>query len=408
MRIVLAHNYYGSSAPSGENVVFAAESALLRDRGNTVLEFTRHSDEIRGTGIRGTLAGAFSTPWNPFSKRALERLIQRERPSIIHVHNSFPLLSPSIYHINTKEPVARVLTLHNYRIFCAAGIPMRAGLPCTKCLDWRSISPGLQYGCYRNSRAATIPMGVMIALHRRLHTWTSQVDAFIALTPFQKDVLCSAGLPRDKVHIKPHFYPDPPSPLPWNERDEKVVFVGRLGLEKGVHVLIDAWRQFGARAPLLELIGDGPERSSIERRIQESGLADRIALCGQLPFPAAQEKIARARLLILPSLWFEAFGLVVLEALALGVPVAASRIGSLPCMIDDGVNGVLFEPGNPNDLCRKLQLLWSSQDMLKAYSIAARNEFESKHTADTNYEIMMDIYTKAIERRLSSDTRNGS
>jgi glycosyltransferase involved in cell wall biosynthesis len=247
-------------------------------------------------------------------------------------------------------------------------------------------------------------MGVMIALHRWLGTWTSQVDAFIALTSFQKDVLCAAGLPRDKVHVKPHFYPDPPSPLPWDKRDEKVVFVGRLGPEKGVHVLIDAWQQLGAHAPFLDLIGDGPERSSIERRLQESGLAGRIALCGQLPFGDAQERIARARLLILPSLWFEGFPMVILEALALGVPVAASRIGSLPCLIEDGISGVLFEPGNADDLSAKLQSLWSSQDVLAAYSIAARKEFESKYTSEINYEILMHIYMRAIECRLSSDS----
>jgi len=251
-------------------------------------------------------------------------------------------------------------------------------------------------------------MAAMIALHRRLDTWGSQIDAFIALSSFQRDVLCFAGLPRDRVYIKPHFYPNPPLPLPWNKRDEKAVFVGRLGLEKGVHVLIDAWRRFGARAPLLELIGDGPERPAIEKKIRNAGLGDAIIIHGQLPFEQVQEKIASARLLVLPSLWFEVFGMVVLEALALGVPVAASRIGSLPCLIRDGVNGVLFEPGNADDLGRKLQMLWSSQDVLEACGIAARREFESKYTAEINYQILMDIYTRAIERRLSSAAGNGS
>jgi len=399
MKIVLVHNYYGSSAPSGENVVFLAEAALLRSRGDSVVEFTRSSDEIRNSGAWGKIAGAFSTPWNPSSKRALDTLIQKETPGVVHVHNTFPLLSPSIFHIAAKQPVARVLTLHNYRLFCAAGIPMRDGSPCTECLDRRSVFPGLKYGCYRNSRIATLPMGVMIALHRWLDTWGSQVDAFITLTPFQRDMLCSAGLPRDRLHVKPHFYPDPPRPLPWNLRDEKAVFVGRLSPEKGVHILIDAWRQLGKHAPFLELIGDGPDRQAVDKRIQGAGLRDQIAVHGQLPFNDVQERVARARLLILPSLCFEGFPMVVREALALGVPVAASRIGSMPSLINDGVNGVLFEPGNETDLSRKLQTLWSSPDTLEAYSLAAQSEFERKYTAEINYEILMGIYKKAIERR---------
>ena len=195
MRLLVVHNFYGSEAPSGENMVYQAEKALLKSRGHSVEEFTRHSDEIRSKGFRGQLRGALATPWSRRSARELRNHVERMRPDVVHVHNTFPLISPSIFHA-IGHRAARVLTLHNYRIFCAAAIPMRHGRVCTECLDSRSVLPSLRYGCYRDSRAATVPLAAGVALHRRLGTWSNHVEAFISLTEFQRELLSWSGLPR--------------------------------------------------------------------------------------------------------------------------------------------------------------------------------------------------------------------
>ena len=163
MKILLVHNFYGSGAPSGENTVYLAERKLLCRSGHRVVEFTRHSDEIRGRGAAGVIAGGFSAPWNPFTGLRLADTLKREQPDVMHVHNTFPLISPSLFHAARAFPVATVLTLHNYRLFCAAGIPERFGVPCTDCLERRSVLPALRHGCYRGSRLATLPMAAMIA-----------------------------------------------------------------------------------------------------------------------------------------------------------------------------------------------------------------------------------------------------
>jgi len=398
MKILLAHNFYGSSAPSGENTVFLAERELLRGHGHTVIEFTRNSDEIRSSGIRGAIKGAVSTPWNPFSAHALYKVLQQEKPDIMHVHNTFPLLSPSIFHTANRLNTATVLTLHNYRIFCAAGIPMRKGNPCTKCLDTRSAIPSLKYACYRNSKLATLPLATMISLHKRIHTWHKDVDAFIALTGFQKDKMAGAGLHAERIHIKPHFYSDPPSPCAWTERKSKVVFVGRLGFEKGVHLLIEAWKKWGGTAPSLDLIGDGPEKSRLKNSVEKSGLSGKVHFRGQLAFPEVQKRLSQSKLLILPSLCFEGFPMVIRESFALGVPVAASRLGSMPCLIENGKNGVLFEPGDAENLCQVVQDLWTQPDKLAAMGQAARSEFEEKYTAEVNHKMLMEIYEAAIKK----------
>lgn len=398
MKILLVHNFYGSSAPSGENEVYLAERELLHSRGVEIIEFTRHSDELRSRGTTGVAKGALTTPWNPVSFARLRRLLERERPDIMHVHNTFPLLSPAVFHASRTFPVATVLTMHNYRTFCAAGIPERSGTPCTECLDRRSVLPSLRHGCYRGSRLATFPLAVMIALHRRFSTWGRHVDAFIALTEFQRDRLAAAGLPLDRMHVKPHFYADPPSPLPWSERQDKAIFIGRLGEYKGVHVLIEAWRMWGDDAPALEVIGEGPERETLQ--MMARGWADeRITFAGQLSFQETQARLARARLLVLPSLCFEGFPMVIREGFALGVPVAASRLGSLPCIVEDGKTGVLFRPGDADDLLAKVKALWGQKERMAEMGKAARNEFERKYTAHANYRQLMAIYEEARQHR---------
>lgn len=399
MHILLAHNFYGSSAPSGENTVFLAEKKLLETYQHQVSEFTRHSDEIRNKGWRGIITGAFSTPWNPFSQAAFSALVRKEQPDIIHIHNTFPLLSPAIFYAARQSTAATVLTLHNYRLFCAAGIPMRNHCPCVECLEKKSVLPALHNGCYRNSKLATLPLALMIELHRKMGTWNNMVDAFIVLTAFQKAILAGAGLPVHKIHIKPHFYADPPALRPWPERRPRVIFIGRLGLEKGVHVLIQAWKRWGKEAPVLDMIGDGSEKSNLEQDAAKEIAAGTIRFHGQLPFAQVQSRLARASLLILPSLCFEGFPMVIREALALGVPVAASRLGAMPEIIQDGEHGVLFTPGDPDDLLRQVKMLWQSPDTLAAMSHQARQEFETRYTPEINHDMLMMIYQAAIMER---------
>ena len=217
MKVLLVHNFYGSAAPSGENEVFEAEKALLQARGHEVETFTRHSDEIRNKGLPGTVQAALATPWNPFMSRALKQLVERVMPDVVHAHNTFPLLSPGIFHAIGKR-AARVLTLHNYRLFCPAAIPLRNGRVCTDCLTACSSLPALWHGCYRGSRLATAPLAFSVALHRMLGTWAHQVDAFITLSDFQRELMVNVGLPADKTHVKPNFYSGSPAVIPWQER----------------------------------------------------------------------------------------------------------------------------------------------------------------------------------------------
>lgn len=398
MKILLVHNYYGSSAPSGENVVFESEKRLLIENGETVVTHTTSSDGLRKAGALGSLVGGLVTPWNPVALADVRRTLRSEAPDIMHVHNTFPTLSPAIFYAAREVQTATVLTLHNYRLFCSAGIPMRHGRPCTECMTRKSVIPALKYGCYRNSRVATLPLAFSIELHRSLHTWSREVDAFITLTEFQRGLVIDAGLPAEKVHVKPNVTSPVVAPVPWPQREEKAIFVGRVSTEKGVHILLESWRLWGSSAPRLEIVGDGPDLAQL-RYWAKQHLYDTVTFAGQLTCADAQSRLASAKLLILPSLWFEGFPMVLLEALARGVPVMASRLGAMPCLISEGMEGALFNPGDSNDLCRVVKSVWGKSGQLEAMAMTARRSFECRYGSAETYKTLMQIYGMAAAER---------
>lgn len=365
---------------------------MLERYGNVVLTFTRQSDDIAAHAIRGTLGAAATMPWNPIAARQIGAIIREKKPDVVHAHNTFPLLSPSIFHAVGRR-AARVLTLHNYRLFCPAAIPMRGGSICTKCLDKKSPLSSLMHGCYRNSRLATLPLAVSIGLHRLLDTWAKEVDAFIVLSEFQRELMVQAGLQREKVHVKPNFYPGEPSVLDWRERKPYVAFCGRLSAEKGVVNLLRAWQDWGHDAPELRLIGDGDLRPDLERMAASLP----VKFLGQLSPEGAQSQVANARLLILPSEWFEGFPMVVREAFAFGTPAAVSNIGPLPSIVKHGRSGIVFQPANPQSLLHKVRAAWEMPGLLEQLGQGAREEFEGKYTEAVNYAALMQIYRQAIE-----------
>lgn len=384
---------YGSSAPSGENVVFELERSLLERRGHAVRCFVRHSDEIRARGALGLVQGALATPWNPWTVHAIRRAIAAFSPEVVHVHNTFPLISPSVFHA-VGSRAARVLTLHNYRLLCPAGIPLRDGKPCVDCLDQRSVRSALRHGCYRGSRIATLPLAASVTLHRWLRTWEKHVDAFVALTDFQRAVMVAAGLPASRVWVKPNFYPGTPAVVPWTERGEHAVFVGRLSEEKGVVELLDAWCAWGPAAPELRILGEGPLRASLEEKAR-AHRAGRVTFLGQLPSARAETEIAHARLMVVPSICFEGFPMVMREAFAFGTPVAVSDAGPLPGIVERGRAGLVFRAGVASSLLEVVRGAWQTPAKLEALSLQARRAYELRYAEASNYEQLMAIYESA-------------
>jgi glycosyltransferase involved in cell wall biosynthesis len=393
MKILFIHNYYGSAAPSGENVVFEAEKAMLEKNGHEVYVHCRYSDQLISKGLWGKILAATSIPYNFIEAQRIKTVVEKFQPDVVHAHNTFPSISPAFFRsIGTRA--AKVLTLHNYRLLCPAAIPLRNGIVCTECIDSRSSFKAINYGCYRGSSLSTFPLVFNVELHRFLNTWNDTVDAFIALTDFQKNKFIDGGLPENLLFVKPNFFPGMPSVKKWIERKPVVIFVGRLSAEKGVKTLIDAWRIWGANAPELRIIGEGPLRNELE--LMAYGLP--VSFKGQVSSIEAVNEIAQAKLLVLPSEWFEGFPMVIREAFAHGTPVAVSDIGPLASIVTHNVTGIVFSPGNPKSIYQSISELWQQQEKLHIFSEAAHNEFMTKYTEASNYKKLMQIYNGAIKK----------
>lgn len=397
MRILLVHSFYGSSSASGENRVVLEEWDLLRSAGHDVVEYFSYSDTVRDRGPLPVICTALLVPWNSSALEKVRTLIRSLDPDVMHVHNVFPLLSPSVFRAASGTRTAVVNTLHNYRTVCPAAIPLRGGVSCTRCIETRSVKPALRYGCYRNSHIATVPLAAGVALHRSIGTYTQHVDAFIALTQFQKTVLVQGGIPESRISIKPNCYSGTPRRIPWHEREDKAVFIGRISPEKGVDTLLAAWRKWGVDAPRLDIIGGGPDLQRL--RPSERNDAGRVAFLGPKPVEEARALLASAKLLIVPSTWFEGFPMVLCEAFALGVPVAASRFPTFEELVEARGLGRLFDPGNAEDLCSTVSALWGQQTGLKRMSCLAEEESDARYSPRQNLAQLQAIYEGAMENR---------
>jgi len=388
MRVLLVHNRYKN--PGGETFAANAELELLKSRGHTVDLFEADNAEI--TGLAGELKTALGSPYSLISKRRMAARITALKPDIVHVHNFFPLLSPSIYYACGEAGMPVVQSLHNYRIICPGALLFRSGHPCEDCVDKAFAWPGVLHACYRGSRLGTASVAVMASTHHWLSTWRNRIDCFIALTDFSRGKLVAGGLPADKIAVKPNFAPDPG--VAGDGQGRFAFFAGRLSLEKGIVTVISAWDQLKSAIPL-KIAGDGPLRNEVVRRAAHG----RIEYLGVLSREQVQALMSEASFLLFPSVCYENFPLSIVEALACGLPVIASRTGAMAEIIEDGRTGLHFRPGDAGDLAAKVEWVEAHPEKMTRMRREARAEYLAKYTPERNYELLMQLYGRAIHAR---------
>lgn len=388
MKIFVIHNYYQQLG--GEDRVFASETSLLEAKGHQVVRYTIHNDAVADLNPI-QLAGA--TVWNQEIYRELRQLLRQEKPQLVHFHNSFPLISPSAYHAARAEGLPVVQTLHNYRLLCPSAVFFRQGQVCEDCLGNFVPWSGVVHACYRENRAATGMVSAMLTLHRVLKTWTETVDLYIALSEFSRQKFIQGGLPADKILVKPNFVY--PNLEPSTGSGEYALFVGRLSPEKGVDTLLAAWEKLQGKYPL-KIVGDGPLKEQV---IQATTRIPEIEWLGWKSNEEVYELMGAATMLIFPSEWYETFGRVVVEAFAKGTPVLAADIGGIAELVASGRTGLRFRPGDPEDLARQVEWCLNHPTKLAQMRCNARTEFETKYTAEQNYQMLISIYRESIRIR---------
>lgn len=387
-RILCVHTYY--QEPGGEDRVFAAETSLLEQHGHTVLRYTLHNDAIKEMS-RPDLARA--AIWNRQTQADLAALMTRERPDLVHFHNTFVLVSPAAYYTVQQAGVPVVQTLHNYRLVCPNALLLRNQQICDDCLGKTLPWPGVLHACYHESRPQTAVIAATLAFHRVRGTWHQQVDRFIALSEFSRRQFIAGGLPAERIAVKPNFlHPDPGAKT---APGDYALYTGRLSPEKGIQTMLAAWAhsldQQGIR---LKVAGDGPLMAAAQQTVQRHGLQN-VELLGRQPHSVVLELLKQARLLVFPSECYENFSVSLVEAFACGVPVVASRLGSMAEIVSHGQTGVLFAPGDPVDLARQVAQVWQQPATLDRLGHTARATFETRYTAEQNYRRLHEIYTQA-------------
>jgi glycosyltransferase involved in cell wall biosynthesis len=390
MKILLVHCHYLQTG-GGEDVVFEKERQLLERAGHQVIVYRRSNVDVNSYRGVKRLVLLQKAVWNADTRDTFAELLRTEKPDVVHVHNTWVMISPSIYSACREAGVPVVQTLHNYRLLCPGETFFRDGRACEDCLE-HSIWGSVRHRCYRDSYAETAGKVLMLAVHRARHTWDREVASYIVLTEFARDKFLQGGLPAHKLFIKPNFVD--PDPGPRAGDGSYAIFAGRLSPEKRVSTMLSGWIRLHSRVPLV-IVGGGPQRAELEEEAIRANLSS-VVFKGKLSHDETLAAIKGARFLIFSSEWYETFGLTMIEAFACGVPVICSRLGAMEEIVEEGRTGLHFTPGDSQDLAEKVQWAWDHPERMQQMGREARQEYERKYTAEKNYPRLMQIYREAI------------
>jgi glycosyltransferase involved in cell wall biosynthesis len=379
--ILMVHNYYQERG--GEDLSFEAERRSLEDAG--VIVHTYIDTNYRIDSMSGLRAG-LKCVWSLETQRDVRKILKTHRPQLVHVQNSFPLISPSIYYAARAEGIPVVQSIRNYRLLCPNALFYRDNQVCEDCMGRRFAWPGIYHACYRDSRAGSTAVATMQAVHGMLGSWTRKVDHFISLSEFGRDKLVEGGLPAERITVKPNFvYPDPG---PSDAEREFILFVGRLSEEKGIRTMLKAWEQIHREIPLV-IAGRGPVSDIVDDAAQRM---EGVTWLGAQTIDNIYDLMGRSMAVLFPSEWYETFGRVVIEAYSRSTPVIASNLGAISELVEPDVTGVLFEPGNADSLAAATRRIWSDPDKAAQMGMKGRELFEERYTAAQHLKQIDHIY----------------
>lgn len=381
MKILFVHNYYQHAG--GEDQVLKAEMNLIKSHGHKVEAYTVHNDQIQSTW--GKLKIAWYLPYSQSSYSRFSETLKKVKPDVVHCHNFFPLLTPSIFDACKDLKIATVMTLHNYRLICPSATLMRHGKPWELSIK-KSPYWTVPYKVYKDSLFGTAALARMIQSNRKKGTWTTKLDRIITLTQFSKNKYISAGFSPNNIVVKPNFIPDPIDTT--IQRKNYAVFIGRLSSEKGVEFLLNFWPENGIN---LKIIGSGPLSDSLSKDCKN------VSIMGPIPNEDVKKEIRGAQFLVMTSQWYEGFPMVLVEALACGTPALVTKLGGMAEIIDHEQNGLHFELGNKKDFIDCVIRLSSNSEWCKILGENGRKKYELFYTPEKNYQQLNQIYLDAIQ-----------
>lgn len=394
MKILIIHNKY--KIEGGEDIAVEMDIKLLNKHNHTVLEYFRDNRNIKS--IIDKIKVFARIVYSVDEREKIKHILEKEKPDIVHVHNIFPLVTPSVYDACYEKKVPVVQTLHNYRIVCVNGLFLRNGKVCEECLKGSLLS-AVKYRCYKNSVLGSVATARMVSHHKMKQTWNKKVDGFIALTDFSKKKFVEYGLQDNKIYTKSNYIPDDANAFARKEIEDTemdevyAIYVGRLSEEKGISVLLDAWKKI--QGWKLKIVGDGPLKEYVVKNSKNNDLVEYL---GKKSNIEVHKLLLKAKVFILPSICYEGFPIVVLESFSKGVPIISSNLGSLASIIEHKKNGLLFNVMDTNDLVSKIVELFSDKLLYQNMVNNILKNCSKQYSEKGNYNQLMSIYTDVLEK----------
>lgn len=372
MKVALVHNFYSDAVPSGENVVVDSEIEALRHAGHDVRVVGTRNDEMATKPlhkIRGAVTVASGFGISPL------RLLDEFQPDVVHVHNLFPYLGRR-WARQLKVPL--VTTLHNYRRLCANGCLFRDGRVCMRCPDGHRWS-GVRYGCYRDSRLASLPLAVA-NLGGASDSLLRAASTILVLSERALRLYRNAGVPAAKLVRDWQFVPDHLAPAPDMDHSDTWLYVGRLSAQKGIDRLLAEW----PADRRLAIVGDGPLRYELEA----SAMGKRVVFRGVLDRPRVLGEMRQAAGLVVPSLSYEGFPMVYIEALAVGLPVLAFPPNAVAAAVASEGTGIVAQWG------ALPQALGQAEQRFDTLRLRCRAIFEERYSQQAWVRRRIHLYTR--------------
>ncbi|HET8776836.1 MAG TPA: glycosyltransferase [Candidatus Limnocylindria bacterium] len=386
--VVQVHTRYQQAG--GEDRVVDSERELLEAAGIRVHQVLFDNATIPDRrSFVGDAAIALGAIWSRAAVARVEAAIAEVRPELVHVHNTFAVASPAVLRAAHRAGVAVVHSLHNFRLVCPVATAFRDGRPCTDCVGRAIPWPGVIHACVRDSMSQSAVAATALVVHRALGTFRSAVDGYLALTNFQRDLLIVGGVPARRTDVVPNFVNAPAESH--QPPRSGALFVGRLAEEKGVRVLVEAAER---RRGTVRVIGDGP----LSALVAAAAMNGVLAASGHVAPDAVSAEISSSVALVVPSIWFEGFPLVVLEAYAAGTPVIASRIGSLAEIVEHGLTGLLCEPGDSHGLADLIGWAMDHPVEMRWMGDEARRRYQETYSGPAHLSQLLAAYGRAAAR----------
>jgi len=388
MKILQVHDFYQQFG--GEDATALSERELLERNGATVVFYSRRNDTIKRRASAETLVIGAQAIYSRTVSREITKLVEDQRPDVACIHNVFPLISPAVYHTLHSLGVPTIQIVKNFRFWCPSGTFYTHGEICERCKFgdyWHAV----QHRCYRDSYLLSALYAASVGLNR-MAGMMEKIDAFICLTEFSRQKLLEVGIPAAKIFVRPHFIDTSQVEPAWQD-GKYAVYLGRLSPEKGVWALVKAFEQMPEIS--LKIAGTGPLEGALKAYVAEKGLRN-VEFVG---FQQSAEKwplLQDSLFTVAPSEFYETFGMVVIESYAAGKAVIGSNLGSLAYVIEDGESGLLFRPGDVDDLVEKVRFLAARPGVRQRMGRYARTLAETKYGQEQNYADWLRILEAVI------------